>query len=454
MLESHREAIGNILVVDDIEMQMLVRQLLSPLGHFVEVCSAGSEALELLSAGSQPDLIISDINMPGMDGMKFVENLKLRGLETPVVIMTAFGSIESAVQAMKAGAVDYLSKPFTPEALRVVVHRTLRLRSLETKNEDFGPTGSIGEMIGRSPQMQSVFQLVRRVSKSSANVLILGESGTGKEMVARAIHNEGPRSKNPFVAINCAAIPETLLESELFGHAKGSFTGAIAQKRGLLEEANGGTFFLDEIADMTVGLQAKLLRVLQDRKIKPVGQNTFRDINVRIIAATHKDLISMISNGMFREDLYYRLSVIPIVLPALRDRPDDIGLFAAHFLRKYVAMNGSRIKGFTREAHDKILSMAWEGNVRQLENTVERAVILCDESYIGVHHIYQVQPLMRTGSAEPGKTSSALSIIDMEKKCIQAALEKAHGKKERAAKMLGISRKTLYRKEREYGIAY
>jgi DNA-binding NtrC family response regulator len=449
-----RKHTGNIVIVDDdIEMQALLKEFLLPQGHVVMTYSSAAEALEQLSSGFHTDLVITDINMPAMDGMTFLQSLKERGIETPVIVMTAYGSIESAVRAMKAGAIDYLPKPFTPETLRALVYRVISQRNVERTHTELPSSPvTVGEMIGRSSEMQNVFRLVKRVARSRTNVLILGESGTGKEMVARAIHNEGPRANKPFVAINCAAIPEQLLESELFGHAKGSFTGAIAQKKGLLEEANGGTFFMDEIADMNMALQAKLLRVLQERKIRPVGQNTYRDIDVRIIAATHKDLVSMISLGMFREDLYYRLSVIPIVIPALRDRPEDIVLFAEHFLKKFVALNPSSVKGFTVEALNKLLSMPWEGNVRQLENTIERAVILCDEPYIDVHHIYQVQPQSTKVETESNEKAQVLSISEMEKRCIEAALEQAHGKKERAAKLLGISRKTLYRKEREYGL--
>jgi two-component system, NtrC family, response regulator HydG len=450
-------AAGHILVVDDdLEMQVLVKQFLLPQGHTIITFSSALEALEKLRAGLQADLILSDIKMPGLDGMSFIRNLKEQEFEIPIVIMTAYGSIESAVTAMKEGAVDYLPKPFSPEALRVLVHRIVRRGRIQGTGLPGAPgPASIGDMIGRSQQMQTVFRMIRRVARSTANVLIMGESGTGKEMVARAIHSEGPRTGKPFVALNCAAIPENLLESELFGHAKGSFTGAIAHKRGLLEEANGGTFFLDEIGDMNVSLQAKLLRVLQDRQIKAVGQNTFKEIDVRIIAATHKDLTSLISMGSFREDLYYRLSVIPITLPALRERPEDIILFAEHFLKRFSAANHAPVRGFTREAMSKLMTMKWEGNVRQLENIIERAVILCDEPYIDVHHIYQVAPAQQPQLVEEKlNVHQPLSIKEMEKRCLAAALEQARGKKEKAAQILGISRKTLYRKEREYGLTH
>lgn len=442
---------AHILVVDDdIEMQEMIKALLRPYGYAVSCSSSGVEALDQIMK-SVPDLILSDVNMPGLDGISFVERLRGLGICAPVIMMTASASIESAVRAIKSGAQDYLVKPFAPEAIRVLVHQLLSQRNIEPAVPAASVRG-VGGMLGRCSQMQNVFRLIQKVAKTNVNVVILGESGTGKEMVARAIHNEGPRASKPFVAINCAAIPEALLESELFGHAKGSFTGAVFQKRGLLEEANGGTFFLDEIAEMNVALQAKLLRVLQDRQIKPVGQNTFKDIDVRVIAATHKDFASQIARGLFREDLYYRLSVIPVVLPPLRERGEDIILFAEYFLKKFVAQNQSPIRGFTPEALKKIRSAPWEGNVRQLENAIERAVILCDEPWIDVPHVFQVDTNERSKISfdEP----QALSINEMEKRCIEAALEQSRGKKDRAAKILGISRKTLYRKEREYGIAF
>jgi DNA-binding NtrC family response regulator len=448
---------GHIVIVDDdLEMQVLLKELLLPQGHTIMTYSSAFEAQQQLTAGVKADLIISDINMPGIDGMNFIRNLRELDIDIPVIIMTAFGSIESAVNAMKEGAVDYLQKPFSPESLRQLVHRVLTQKQhVQYVPPSVEYSQGVGEMIGRSEAMQKVFNMIRRVSKSTAHVLIMGESGTGKEMVARAIHNEGPRSHKPFVALNCAAIPENLLESELFGHAKGSFTGAHVQKRGLMEEANGGTFFLDEIGDMPLALQAKLLRVLQERKIKPVGQNTFKDIDVRILAATHKNLNQLIARGLFREDLYYRLSVIPITLPALRERPDDIPLFAEFFLKRFVELNHSEVKGFTKEAIAKLKTMPWEGNVRQLENTIERAIILCDEPFIDVPHICHVEPqtLPFVHENEDDHLQS-LSIREMEKRCLEAALEKAHGRKQKAAKLLGISRKTLYRKEKAYGISF
>lgn len=309
-------------------------------------------------------------------------------------------------------------------------------------------------MLGKSTAMRGVFDLVSRVAHSTANVFIQGESGTGKEMVARAIHSLGPRADKPFIAINCTAIPETLLESELFGHAKGSFTGAHARKKGLIEEAEGGTLFLDEIGDMSPPLQAKLLRVLQERKIRAVGDNNFTDVDVRVIAATHKDLKAAIREDRFREDLFYRLSVIPIVIPPLRDRADDIPLLAEHFLNKFAAANvrrdGQRVQGFTKAALSKLIGLRWDGNVRELENVIERAVVLCAGDMIEAADIPD-------GEAEnPERALGALSrdfptLSQLEERFIRLVLEKTGGRKDKAAQILGMNRRTLYRKEREYG---
>jgi DNA-binding NtrC family response regulator len=299
--------------------------------------------------------------------------------------------------------------------------------------------------------MKNIFDLVSRISGATSNVLITGESGTGKEMIAKAIHESGPRANKPFVAINCTAIPENLLESELFGHAKGSFTGAIQRKRGLFEEANGGTIFLDEIGDMNVLLQSKLLRVIQERKIRAVGENNAIDVNVRVIAATHKDLKTAMKDGRFRDDLYYRLSVIPIQIPPLRHRKEDIPLLAEHFLKKYSAAGNSKVRGFTRRAISKLMGMKWEGNVRELENVVERAVVLSSEALVDEHDI----PTSETQTAEEffgDSTSDFPTITKLEERYIRLIMEKTGGRKDKASQILGINRRTLYRKEREYGM--
>jgi DNA-binding NtrC family response regulator len=337
----------------------------------------------------------------------------------------------------------------------VSVRRALEHRALQRENvvlrQELKQNWAFGGVIGKSSGMKAVFDLVQRVSQATANVLITGESGTGKEMVARAIHENGARAKKPFIAINCTAIPDTLLESELFGHAKGSFTGAIQRKRGLFEEASGGTLFLDEIGDLDVTLQAKLLRVIQEKKVRAVGENIARDVDVRLLAATHKDLKAAMKEGRFREDLYYRLSVIPIVIPPLRERKEDIPLLADYFLKKYSAANGAKIAGFTKKASAKLMSLRWEGNVRELENVIERAVVLSPGPYIDDTDI----PSGAEQSAEEffaGASTDFPTVEQLEKRYIQLILEKTGGRKDKAAQILGMNRRTLYRKEREYGL--
>ena len=460
-----KELKGRIIIVDDEkEMRSLLEDYFENEGFEVTCFAVATAALEAL-ASSGPlgqdktegdiDVIVSDIKMPQIDGLEFAARLQQLRPEIPIILMTAFGSIETAIEAMQKGAFHYVVKPFKLVEMRVNVDRALEHRKLQCDNtalrQEVKRTWSFGSVIGKSAGMKAVFDLVARVSQATSNVLITGESGTGKEMVARAIHQNGPRAQKPFVAINCTAIPETLLESELFGHAKGSFTGAIQRKRGLFEEAEGGTLFLDEIGDMNVSLQSKLLRVIQERKVRAVGENVARDVNVRIVAATHKDLKSAMKDGRFRDDLYYRLSVIPIVIPPLRHRQEDIPLLAEHFLRKYAATNNLRVKGFTKRAVAKLTRLKWEGNVRELENVVERAVVLCTKSLIDEDDI----PTPETESAEgffASSTGNFPTITQLEERYIKLVLEKTGGRKDKAAQILGMNRRTLYRKEREYGL--
>jgi len=456
---------GRIVIVDDDkEMRSLLEDFLSNQKFEVFTFPVATDALEALAPGGKLaqdqsdgdiDLIISDIKMPQMDGLEFTSRLQTLRPEVPVILITAFGSIETAIEAMRRGAFHYVVKPFKLTEMAVQVDRALDHRKLQRDNtalrQEVKKSWALGSVIGKSAGMKAVFELVQRVSQATANVLITGESGTGKEMVARAIHESGPRAKRPFVAINCTAIPETLLESELFGHAKGSFTGAIQRKRGLFEEAEGGTLFLDEIGDMNVALQSKLLRVIQERKVRAVGENVTKDVDVRIIAATHKDLKLAMKEARFRDDLYYRLSVIPIVIPPLRHRPDDIPLLAEHFLKKYAATNNVKVKGFTKRAIAKLISLKWEGNVRELENFVERAVVLCTGTLIDADDA----PVQETETAEAffgNATADLPTVSQLEQRYIQLILEKTGGRKDKAAQILGMNRRTLYRKEREYGL--
>lgn len=455
---------GRVVIVDDDrEMRSLLEDFLVNEGHHVAVFPLATDALEALShtgplrpekEEGDIDLVISDIQMPQLDGLEFTARLRTIRPEIPVILITAFGSIETAIEAMKRGTFHYVVKPFKLSEMAVHIERAVSYRKLQCDNtalrNEIKRTWTMGEVIGKSAGMKEVFDLVSRVAHATANVLITGESGTGKEMVAKAIHDRGPRASKPFVAINCTAIPETLLESELFGHAKGSFTGAIQRKKGLFEEAEGGSLFLDEIGDMNVTLQSKLLRVIQERKVRPVGDNIARDVNVRIIAATHKDLKAAIKDGRFRDDLYYRLSVIPIAIPSLRQRREDIPLLAEHFLKKYAAVNNAKIKGFSKRAMAKLMSLRWEGNVRELENVIERAVVLTTQTLIDEVDI----PSPETENAEQfftNATGDFPTLEQLESRYLQVVLDKTAGRKDRAAQILGINRRTLYRKEREYG---
>jgi DNA-binding NtrC family response regulator len=451
---------GHVIVVDDDrEMRALMQDFLQSEGYRVSTFPLAIEALEALKGGFQQregdvDMIITDLKMAQMDGMVFLKHLKEEFSEIPVILITAFGTIDTAIEAMRNGAYHYIVKPFKLAEMSVTVERGMERRHITRENnllrQEVKQGWKLENVIGKSQPMRAIFDLVGRVAGSTANILITGESGSGKEVIARAIHNSGPRVQKPFVAINCTAIPEALLESELFGHAKGSFTGAVHKKKGLFEEANGGTLFLDEIGDMSPSLQAKLLRVLQERKIRPVGDTQMIDVDVRIIAATHKDLKDAIRNGRFREDLFYRLSVIPIVVPSLRDRQEDIPLLAEHFLRKYCASNGRRMQGFSNNAMQKLLRLRWEGNVRELENVVERAVVLAPGDLIEPKDI----PGNEVENADQFFRSSIKdfpTIGQLEERYIRTVLDKVGGHKEKAAQILGINRRTLYRKEREYG---
>lgn len=448
------------IVDDDVEMRELMVDYLRGQGHQIRAFASAVEALAELhivtnTQANAPEVIVSDIQMPRMSGIEFATELKRQGQDIPVLLVTAFGSVESAVLAMRTGVFDYVTKPFQLSELGHAVDRALQLRRLRADNRVLRQALAVRVapgtgLLGKSKAMLQVMDLVSRVAQVNSNVLITGESGTGKEMVARAIHASGPRSKEPFVAVNCTAIPENLLESELFGHAKGSFTGAHQRKKGLLEEAHGGTFFLDEVGDMELSLQAKLLRVIQERKIRAVGDTQSRDIDVRIIAATHKDLKASIREGLFREDLFYRLSVIPIHIPPLRHRKEDIPELAQHFLLKAAAQNGLNVRGFSQAALRALTEMRWEGNVRELENLVERTAVLSK------HNILQAEDLPQPEMAQvedfyADSTRDFPTLEQLEKRYIYMVMQKTGGKKDKASQILGINRRTLYRKEREYG---
>jgi DNA-binding NtrC family response regulator len=441
-----------VLVVDDDRaMREMLASLCKEHGLAVHEASSAQEALDV-ARDVDFDAVLSDIRMPGKTGIELVGELKAIRPDTPVVLMTAFGTIDSAVEAMRAGAYDYITKPFEPDDVLLTLERSLERRALEEENRRLrravDQTSRLGDLIGTSPSMREIFALVRKVATNRSSVLITGESGTGKEVVARTIHYHGARADQPFIPINCTAIPEGLLESELFGHVRGAFTGAHTTKRGLFEKANGGTLFLDEIGDLGFGLQSKLLRVLQDREIRPVGGTQSVRVDVRIIAATHKDLMKEMEEGRFREDLFYRLNVIPIHIPPLRERPEDIPPLVEAFLRRHA---GGERRRFSATAIERLKAHAWRGNGRELENVVERALALSDSEEIGDDEL----PLPRDASQPeppPGEgflravAKRELTLREVEELYIDEILQRTGGNKVRASRILGIDRKTLYRR--------
>jgi DNA-binding NtrC family response regulator len=441
---------GRILVVDDDpEMCQLLADVLSAEGHSVMTVTTGEEALVLLS--DELDLLITDLNLKEMKGLELMHRVKQQKPEISVVMITAFGTIESAIEAMKMGAYDYISKPFKTDELTIVVHKALQEGALRREvvrlRKAVGQEYQFGNIIGKSKPMQVIFDLIQRVSNTSSNVLITGESGTGKELVAKAIHYNSLRKDRPFIPVNCAAIPETLLESELFGHVRGAFTDAKGDKAGLFEEAAGGTLFLDEISELPLNLQAKLLRVLQDKEVRRIGAGKSIKVDARVIAASNLDLSDEVKQRKFRQDLFYRLNVLQIQVPPLRDRKDDILSLAHHFLKKFQQEVSKPIKGFNESVLALFLDYSWPGNVRELENAIERAVILAQGDQITLKDL----PSTLTSSREDYSTlekalERQLSLEELEQEYIARILEQTGGNKYKAAQILGIDRKTLYRK--------
>jgi DNA-binding NtrC family response regulator len=443
-----------LIVDDDSAMREMLASLFQEQGYATDSAESFDAAVARL-ADAEYDAVLSDIKMPGRSGIDLVGELRRLRPETPIVLMTAFGSIDSAVEAMRAGAFDYVTKPFEPEAVLFALERAFERRELERENRSlrraFDRSSSLGDLIGESPAMRDIFALVRRVANSRSSVLITGESGTGKEVVARTLHFASPRASKPFVPINCTAIPEGLLESELFGHVRGAFTGAHASKTGLFEKANGGTLFLDEIGDMGPGLQSKLLRVLQDREVRPVGGTQAVKVDVRIVAATHKDLEGEIAAGRFREDLFYRLNVIPVHIPPLRERPEDIAPLVKDFLRRH---DESGRRSLSPGALARLATCPWRGNARELENTVERALALCDQEVIEAEDLPLGAPASKEGAPAAPDAPGVLralarghvSLHDLQEQYIDAVLGETEGNQVQAARILGVDRKTLYRR--------
>jgi DNA-binding NtrC family response regulator len=427
----------------------------------VETAADGHEALEALIEHPY-SIVITDIKMPRISGMELIEEVQRRRLPVSVIVTTGFGSIDDAVQAMRHGATDFLTKPLDIEHLRLVIQRALRERALQDEvaalREELHDRYSFYNILSKNPAMHQVFQLISQVAQTTSTVLIEGETGTGKEQVARAIHEASPARTGPMVAINCAAVPETLLESELFGHEKGSFTGAVGKRRGRFELADGGTLFLDEVGDVPAAMQAKLLRVLQERRFERVGGTESIEVDVRVIAATNRSLQQMVKDGKFREDLYYRLNVIKIDLPPLRDRIEDIPLLAMHFVEKY-ARPGSTPKQIVPEAMDVLLRYQWPGNIRELENAIERACVTSRDDNIRPENLPAelVQPVT-TESSFPVDLTRPLTeqlpevISAFEERYLRRALHKAHGHIGRCATICGLSRRSVTNKIAEYKI--
>jgi two-component system, NtrC family, response regulator AtoC len=440
-----------ILVVDD---EAIVRDSLGDwlkdAGYHVLTAEDGHKALEVIDK-EKPGIMIADLVMPGMDGIELMKRAKEQQPRIEVIIITAYASIPTAIAAMKEGAYDYIEKPFSPERAELLVGKLSHYRELVEENislrQRLEDHYRFENIIAKSSKMQRLIELIKVVGKSNATVLITGESGTGKELVARAIHAQSHRHNKSFVAVSCAALPESLLESELFGHEKGSFTGAYTQKKGKFEFANGGTLFLDEIGEMSANIQVHLLRVLEEKEFTRVGGNEPIRVDVRVISATNKDLRKAVENQEFREDLYYRLNVVNIELPPLRERQEDIPLLAEHFLHKFASENRKEVAGFAPDTMEFLLDYDWPGNVRELENAIERAVILAKDNLIAIADLPQ-KGMSPSRSTAPGR-----KLKEVEKDHILNTLRETGENYSEAARILGISRMTLYKKAKDYGVS-
>jgi two-component system response regulator AtoC len=448
---------GRVLLVDDVAG--ICEALAEALGHRgwdVVWRTSAAESLEVLRT-SEVDVVVTDLVLKGMNGLELCERIVEMHPEIPAIVMTAFGTVEHAIGAIRAGAYDFIIKPFETEALVLALERAVQHRRLQeevrTLRRVVAETSRFGNLIGTSSAMQSVYDLLGRIADSPATVLISGESGTGKEVAARALHERGPRKGRPFVAINCSAVPEALLESELFGHARGAFTDARAARTGLLLQASGGTLLLDEIGDMPLSLQPKLLRAIQERTLRPVGGDEETPFDVRIIATTNRDLRSLVDEERFREDLYFRINVIHVELPPLRARGGDVLLLAQHFIDVHAARAGKQVKGISPPAAEKLLAYSWPGNVRELQNCIERAIALTEHDRIVVEDLPQTVRAYKRSHVlvATDDPSEMVPLAEVERRYVLRVLEAVGGNKTSAAQILGVTRKTLYRKLEEYG---
>jgi len=448
-----------ILVIDDEEsMRHMLTLILKREGYEVQAVEKGSEALQLVDSESF-NFILSDVVMPEMDGLTLLHALKQKKVEATLIMMSAYGNLDTAVEAMKAGAYDYVNKPFKPDEILLTLRKAEERENLRQTNirlqRELIREYSFGNIVGKSPKIVQVFETIKKISDYKASVLIIGESGTGKEMVARCIHYNSPRGSEAFVAVNCGAIPETLLESELFGHEKGAFTDAKREKRGSFEMAHQGTLFLDEVGELSSSAQVKLLRALQEGEVKRLGSEHPLSVDVRIIAATIRDLSRAVAEGKFREDLFYRLNVLPLHLPPLRERKEDIHLLVDHFIHKYNEIHRLSSEGINDEALGRLLEYSWPGNVRELENTIERAMILAQGKRIGVEFLPseilgQRPPWKKEIWAEEFSIKKANRML--EEDLIRKALKRTGGNRSQAAKILEISHPSLLSKMKEYSV--
>jgi DNA-binding NtrC family response regulator len=436
-----------LVVEDEAKLRRVIALHLAGAGYAVDQAASAEEALRLAENAS---LVLTDLRLPGMDGLDLLASLHRQNAAVPVVVMTAFGSVDTAVEAMKRGAADFLQKPFSLDHLSTVVAKAFELSSLREENtrlrEELGQRYQFANIVGRGPKMQEILAAVERVAPARTTVLLCGESGVGKDLIARAIHHHSPRHANPFVKINCTAIPENLMESELFGYEKGAFTGAATTKPGKFEQADTGTAFLDEIGDVPPAIQVKLLRVLQEREFERLGSNKTRQIDVRVVAATNVDLRAALEEGNFREDLYYRLNVFPITIPPLRERHEDIPLLARHFLEKYAREQASPVREIAEDAMAKLTGHSWPGNVRELENVIERSLLLAGADALHAADIHLDAPRTTTPATAANGAAflpEGVTLDEHERTLIREALARAGGNKSQAARLLGLTRNAL-----------